>query len=134
MAHIVSISYTLFFHSMENIFGIFPHYGKIFSTLWKKRAIFSTQWKNCRVLVSGCHFWLLFVSWFCSRKGVLCPPGGGQKLFRRRAGGFLRGSGTSTTDGAGGCCIATRLRPRRLWPAPLSGSTRPTSIPASRCR
>ena len=31
---------------MENIFGIFPHYGKIFSTLWKKRAIFSTQWKN----------------------------------------------------------------------------------------
>jgi len=31
---------------MENFFAIFPQYGKIFSTLWKKRAIFSTQWKN----------------------------------------------------------------------------------------
>jgi len=31
---------------MENIYGIFPRYGKIFSTLWKNRPIFSTQWKN----------------------------------------------------------------------------------------
>ena len=31
---------------METFFVIFPHYGKLFSTLWKKRAIFSTLWKN----------------------------------------------------------------------------------------
>jgi len=31
---------------MENLFEIFPRYGKYFSTLWKNRPIFSTQWKN----------------------------------------------------------------------------------------
>jgi hypothetical protein len=31
---------------MENIFAIFPRYGKYFSTLWKNRPIFSTLWKN----------------------------------------------------------------------------------------
>ena len=31
---------------MENLFGIFPRYGKYFSTLWKNRPVFSTQWKN----------------------------------------------------------------------------------------
>jgi len=30
---------------MENFFAIFPRYGKYFSTLWKKRAEFSTVWK-----------------------------------------------------------------------------------------
>ena len=34
------------FHSMENFFAVFPRYGKIFSTLWKKEVVFSTQWKN----------------------------------------------------------------------------------------
>ena len=24
-----------FFHTMENVFAIFPHNGKLFSTLWK---------------------------------------------------------------------------------------------------
>jgi hypothetical protein len=31
---------------MEKCFAIFPHNGNIVSTLWKKEAYFSTQWKN----------------------------------------------------------------------------------------
>jgi len=31
---------------MENFFAIFPRYGKIFSTLWKNRPVFSTQWTD----------------------------------------------------------------------------------------
>jgi hypothetical protein len=31
---------------MENVFAIFPHNGKNVSTVWKKEAYFSTQWKN----------------------------------------------------------------------------------------
>ena len=37
---------TRVFHGMENFFAIFPYYGKIFSTPWKNRPDFSTQWKT----------------------------------------------------------------------------------------
>ena len=35
-----------FFHAMENFFAVFPHNGKLFSTVWKKQPDFSTQWKT----------------------------------------------------------------------------------------
>ena len=45
--YVVRMSYMMaaaeVFHSMENFFAIFPCYGKIFSTLWKKRPDFSTH-------------------------------------------------------------------------------------------
>jgi hypothetical protein len=72
---------------MENFFAIFPHNGKNVSTLWKKEAYFSTQWKNfCRFFhtmekVSSPGFrlslLLLFVSWFSLPTGSgFTPPGG----------------------------------------------------------
>jgi hypothetical protein len=67
------------FHSMEKYFAIFPRYGKNVSTLWKKEAVFSTQWKN-------------FSPFFHTMERI-CPQCG-KLCFRAVSGGFravLRG-------------------------------------------
>ncbi|NLD89663.1 MAG: hypothetical protein GX634_04895 [Lentisphaerae bacterium] len=37
---------AVFFHTMEENFGDFPHNGKNVSTVWKKPLFFSMAWKT----------------------------------------------------------------------------------------